>query len=309
MNPAPFFSVVMPVYNRANIVAESIESILAQTFTDYEIIVVDDGSTDDTVSVIQKYSNIRILKQENSGPGEARNLAARHATGRYLAFLDSDDLWFPWSLETYAAVIAENDSPSFIAGKHFVFKDACKIEQAVETKVSINRFEDYLDSGDEWRWFGVSSFVVRRQEFSNVGGFTSGRINAEDAELALRLGTSPGFVQITSPPTFGYRSHTGNITFDPIKSNQGLQAILSAEANGNLPGGNERRAERWRILSRHIRPHVVAAAKKGRVGTALKLYSATLSWHLKSMRLKFLLAVPVMAFVGGVKRIFGIAGD
>lgn len=309
MSPTPFFSVVMPVYNRASIVAESIESILAQTFTDYEIIVVDDGSTDGTVSVVQKYSNIRIIEQDNSGPGEARNLAVKHATGRYLAFLDSDDLWFPWSLKTYATVIAENDSPSFVAGKHFVFEDACKLNEAVESQVGINRFKDYLDSGDEWRWFGVSSFIVSRREFLSVGGFASGRINAEDAELALRLGTSPGFVQITSPPTFGYRNHIGNITFDSNKSNKGLQAILSAEAQGSLPGGSERRAERWRILSRHIRPHVVAAAKKGRVGTAMKLYFATLGWHFKAMRWSFLLAVPVLALVGSIKRIFGTVGN
>ena len=96
-------SIVMPSYNTARYIGNSIESVLAQTYTDWELIIVDDCSTDDTDEVIKKYledPRIRYLKNEcNSGAAVSRNYALREATGRWIAFLDSDDLWHPEKLE------------------------------------------------------------------------------------------------------------------------------------------------------------------------------------------------------------------
>jgi glycosyltransferase involved in cell wall biosynthesis len=94
-------SVVIPTYNRALFVSEAIDSVLAQTFTDYEIIVVDDGSTDNTQEVLKRYENwIKYIYQENSGVSAARNAGINSSTGFWLAFLDSDDKWMPRYLAT-----------------------------------------------------------------------------------------------------------------------------------------------------------------------------------------------------------------
>src|SRR3546814_65596 len=108
-----FFSVVIPTYNRKKFIGTTLKSILAQQCTDYEIIVVDDGSTDGTRESLASYgSSVRILEQPNYGPGAARNLGLGEARGDYVAFLDSDDIWFPWTLETFATLITKHDSPS-----------------------------------------------------------------------------------------------------------------------------------------------------------------------------------------------------
>ena len=96
----PAISVIIPTYNRANLISQSIESVLAQTFSDYEIIVVDDGSTDDTAAVVKAFGDrVRYVWTENGGTGHARNVGMQHARGRHFIFLDSDDEFYPYALE------------------------------------------------------------------------------------------------------------------------------------------------------------------------------------------------------------------
>src|SRR3954453_7371445 len=100
------FSVIIPAHNRVGLIGQTLKSIWAQSFTDFEVIVVDDGSIDGTVEFLRSLKeHVTVLSQRNRGPGAARNLGASHAKGEYLAFLDSDDLWFRWTLEVYAQVI------------------------------------------------------------------------------------------------------------------------------------------------------------------------------------------------------------
>ena len=113
----PQFSVLIPVYNREEYVREAIDSVLSQTFMDYELIVVDDGSTDRTPDVLESYGNrIKMVRQSNQGSVVAKNNAASVATGEYLVFLDSDDILFPFALSTYKCIIAELDFPPLIIG-------------------------------------------------------------------------------------------------------------------------------------------------------------------------------------------------
>ena len=105
-------SIIMPSYNTADYIGETIESVLAQTYLNWELIIVDDCSTDNTDSVVAKFADARIryLKNEcNSGAAIARNRALREAKGRWIAFLDSDDLWHPEKLERQVAFMQQND--------------------------------------------------------------------------------------------------------------------------------------------------------------------------------------------------------
>lgn len=110
MSTSPLVSVIVPTFNRARYLQETLESALAQTWSALEIIIVDDGSTDHTPDIVQQLmlrdSRIRYLRQENQGVSAARNRAIEMAQGQFLAFLDSDDVWFPWKLELQMKLFA-----------------------------------------------------------------------------------------------------------------------------------------------------------------------------------------------------------
>ena len=290
----PFFSVIIPTYNRATLIKEALDSVFSQTFTDYEVIIVDDGSTDGTMGVLESYGDkIKVLKQKNSGPGAARNLGSSVSLGQYLAFLDSDDLFFPWTLSTYVHVIEQSEKPSFVAGKPFRFSDLSATKEIVFEMTSFEYFNDYFASGDEWRWWGVSSFVVRRDILKAVGGFTGQWINGEDADLAMRLGTSLGFVQITLPFTFAYREHEASAMKQNDRTLAGAWWQINSEAGGLYPGGDSRSTERQRILTAHLRPVSLECLRSGSRTDAWKIYWNTFFWNLRLSRWKYLIGFPI----------------
>jgi glycosyltransferase involved in cell wall biosynthesis len=294
------FSVIIATYNRAKYITATLESLKAQEFKDYEVIVVDDGSTDNTPKVLESYAQrIRFYRQENAGPGAARNLGVSHANGEYVAFLDSDDLWFPWTLEIYAEIVRSERKPAFIAGKPFRFDDERMLSQVNAEPLQTRAFADYLASGDEWRWWGVSSFVVQRNAFESVGGFANQWINGEDADLALRLGVKRGFVQISEPFTFGYREHAASEMKNLNRTLAGAKYKVRLEQTDGYPGGRKRARERWRILTRHIRPVSLNCLRQGRRREAWELYRATLPWHISLGRWKFLIGFPLRACLPG----------
>lgn len=161
-------------------------------------------------------------------------------------------------------------------------------------------FLDYFSTGEEWLWHGVSSFVIRRDILNDVGRFADGRVNGEDAELAMRLGVAPGFVHISEPPLFGYRVHSGNITHDVQKSLAGLQLLLEGEKENRFPGGAERAQARRAIISRHIRPFALSRAKAGDLKISLELYRPVFAEAIHNRRWKFLFGLPLLAIASWI---------
>lgn len=301
----PLFSVIIPTYNRLPLLEKTLASVAGQTFRDYEIIVVDDGSRDGTLDFLETVAErVKVLTQPNRGPGAARNLGAKHAQGEYLAFLDSDDLWFSWTLETYSEAIKAT-CPSFIAGKPRCFEAENELESVANEVLKVKQFSDYLASGDEWRWWGVSSFVVRKDAFFEVGGFTEQWVNGEDADLALRFGIAPGFIQIESPFTFGYREHEISAMKNFRRTLAGGWMKVKAEQTHAYPGGRVRAHERWRILTRHLRPITMGCLQNGLWQEAWALYKGTFVWNKALGRFKYLIAFPVVALLAFLRSIIG----
>ncbi len=105
----PLVSIIIPFYKGVAWLAEAVDSVLCQTYTNYEIIIVNDGSDEDVSGFLEKYSNkIEYIYQENAGPGKARNTGLALASGEYVAFLDSDDLWLPYKLEEQIGFMEDN---------------------------------------------------------------------------------------------------------------------------------------------------------------------------------------------------------
>ena len=102
---------------------DCLESVFAQSFKDYEIIVIDDGSTDNTLKILKDFKDrIQLISKENGGAGAARQAGCDLARGQYIAFLDSDDLWFPWTLAVYNEILVKEHLPSILCGRHSFFQ-------------------------------------------------------------------------------------------------------------------------------------------------------------------------------------------
>jgi glycosyltransferase involved in cell wall biosynthesis len=286
----PTFSVIIPTYNRLSLLKLTLESVWRQTFTDYEVIVVDDGSTDDTPRYLSALGDrVTEIRQTNAGPGTARNNGAANARGTYLAFLDSDDLWFPWTLQTIAELIAKHDQPSLISASLVSFKNKTELDAIAHTETRAESFNDYLSASDRDCFVGAGMTFVRRDKFLEVGGFCAQPINLEDHDLILRLGTASGFVRILRPPTLGYRSDTNSWTKQSRRSFEGCRYLIQNEQLGVYPGGKLRRLDRRKIITRHIRPWALTFKRTGEWHPAWSLYKSTFVWNLTLHRWRFLM--------------------
>lgn len=194
----PTVSVILPTYNRAKTLERAIESVLNQTFSDFELIIIDDGSTDETSAVLSKYSglsNVRLISRLHRGCSVARNLGIGISQGRYVAFQDSDDEWFPTKLEKAVAML-EGTGPEY----GVFYSDMLRVESDgssarlkspdVEQGRLIN--EDTLDY--EVANIGIQSAVIKRESFEKVGCFDEALPRFIDLELFIRLSDHFRFV-------------------------------------------------------------------------------------------------------------------
>lgn len=285
------FSVIIPAYNRASLLRQSVESVLAQEFRDFELVIVDDGSTDATKQVLHSFGDkIRVFRQENLGPGAARNLGVQNSTGDYIAFLDSDDCWFPWTLATYARLIEENDLPSLICGALRYFSNEREIATIGPQSVASDYFPDYFTAARRGLYCGSGQMVVRRTVFLDVDGFALGKFNAEDHDLVMKLGTAPGFVNVIAPTVIACRQHADAVTRNLSRTFLGMLNLIQMEQMGQYPGGNTRRRERLGILAQHVRPLSLELLRHNEYEKAWTLYRQTFVWNLALGRLRYLAA-------------------
>jgi hypothetical protein len=296
----PFFSIIIPAYNRADSVVAAIDSSLAQSCTDHEIIVVDDGSTDATAKRLAAYGDrIRVLRQANAGGGPARHLGISNARGEYVAFLDSDDVWPTWALETYRQVITESDCPSLLLGTA-AHTDRDPRHVVIEAgALRYTRCQDFLASAPAYQWFGFSVIVVRRSCIPPVGALPASRVAAQDLFFLLMLGDQPNFVAVTSPVTAIYRRHPGNISGNAATLAAAMRNLIDQERRGLFAGGSERRASRRTLLCRSVRAASVTLLRTGMPAAAWELYRLTWMWQFSDGRWKYLFGFPV-ALVAGV---------
>jgi glycosyltransferase involved in cell wall biosynthesis len=196
-------TVVLPTHNRASTLERAINSVLNQTFSDFELIVVDDGSTDSTPAILEACAarhNVRIVSTPHRGCAAARNTGISRAQGRYVAFQDSDDEWEPRKLATAIAML-ERTGPEtgvFYSDMHVVLPDGrsgvLKTPDVTPGVLIDERTLDYLV-----RCIGIQSAVIKRECFDRVGTFDEALPRLIDLELFIRLSDHYRFVR--SPET------------------------------------------------------------------------------------------------------------
>ena len=297
-DPRALVSIVIPTHNRWPMVGEAVESVLAQTASRYELIVVDDGSTDETPRRLRDYgARITVLAQSRRGVAAARNLGVRHASGSYLAFLDSDDLWHPRKLQRQLG---------FMEGNPAV--EICQTDEIwIRTGVRVNpRNKHRKPSGDIFRasldlcLVSPSAVMMRRELFERAGGFDESLPVCEDYDLWLRIARDTeiplvpealvtrrgGHADQLSRSTWGFDrfrvTAIANLIeagLDPEKAGWALEAMtkkVTILAKGARKRGNEAMArayeERLRQMSRLVGLHApdLSAGGAERAGAGFK---------------------------------------
>jgi glycosyltransferase involved in cell wall biosynthesis len=262
MIDVPTFSVVIAAHDAARTIPATIRSVLAQTRQDFEIVVVDDGSVDDTEAALRRTTDdprVRYLRQENRGPAAARNAGVEAARGPYVALLDSDDLWLPKYLESMAAAFAAEPEAAL------AYTDAWRLDEQrrrIFRKTTMSsqnppipppRDTETLFRELLRRNFVYTSATVRRSTLAEVGGFTS-LTRSEDYELWLRIAAKGNIFVRADGVLAVYRDRPGSRVHDPVKMLEGRREIyeLVLRAYDLSPAERTLAAERLRATSEEL---------------------------------------------------------
>jgi glycosyltransferase involved in cell wall biosynthesis len=204
-------SVIVPAYNAERTILETIESVQQQTFSDFELIVINDGSTDRTLELLSTVqdSRLKIFSYENGGLSVARNRGICHATGEFIAFLDADDLWTPDKLELQLAALQQHPEAGVAySWTHFMDEQGKSFHPDKPTFFEGNVYpqllvSNFLASG--------SNPLIRRQAIESVGEFDPSVSGAADWDFWLRLAAGWPFVVVPKPQIL-YRQSSGSMS-------------------------------------------------------------------------------------------------
>lgn len=235
----PEVSVIIPTFNRGGLLLEAVTSVFQQTYQDYELIVVDDGSTDATREILKPYSDrLRYFFQENRGVSPARNVGIQKARGRWLAFLDSDDLWLPEKLERQTA---------FLAGHPEAL--VCQTQEVwVRRGKRVNpRKRHQKFSGDIFApslklcLVSPSAVMIRKDLLNAVGPFDETMPACEDYDLWLRISARHPIFLLDEPLVIKRGGHPDQLSRTvPALDRWRIQAMLKLYRSGILTEGQRR---------------------------------------------------------------------
>ncbi len=251
MTSEPLVSVIMPTYNRAEFIAQAVESVLAQDYPNWELIIIDDGSTDATDAAIAKYigPNIRCLQQDRRGPGAARNRGLAEARGSLIAFLDSDDYYLPGKLRTQAGMLAERKNLGAAHSGWRIVDEGGNLLETVEPWGNAPVLD--LKTWLMWKPVFLGGIMIRTEWFRKTGPFNPALFQTDDVEMMFRMAAAGCRMSWVKRPTVCYRQHAANITRDGLRQADDLMAAVdSFFSDGKLPG-------KIRALERDVRQYTL----------------------------------------------------
>ncbi len=253
----PAVSVIIPAYNQGQFVGQAIQSVLDQTFADFEAVVVDDGSTDDTATVIQAFRDprVRYVFQENRGLSAARNTGIRYASGDYLSYLDSDDLFLAKKLELLVSALQAAPEIGLIAGQAVpIDEDGQRAGRVFD--IALPEELEQLVLGNPLH---VGSVLVRRSWQSRAGLFDETLRSYEDWDMWLRMALAGCRMTSVAEPVSLYRFHGEQMTRQQSQMTEATFAVLDkVYSSHDLP-------ESWREL----KDAAYAAGARTRCGAGL----------------------------------------
>lgn len=249
MTKTPTVSVIIPAYNAAWCVQTAIGSVLAQDFADYELVVIDDGSTDDTAEILRAYGNrLRVIPQRNGGMSMARNRGIEESKGEFAAFLDADDWWLPGKLSRQVGLMRARPSLGFTATAARVENLGGEIINLWGCTEPEGDLLSFLFETNRGIAGGTSGLMARRELLRQVGGYDEALMGAEDADLWMRLAAITEYACIGEPLVVVLR-RPGSVSGNVETMRDG--AIRVRHKNRHLlPEGQQHRF--WRLCLANV---------------------------------------------------------
>jgi len=226
MEKQGWVSVIIPVFNGETYIVETIESVLNQTYASLELIVVDDGSTDDTQRILKDYhSRIRYVYQPNSGVSAARNHGLRLARGAYIVFLDADDVLLPTKLADQVACLDKVPTAGCVhSGWHLIDAQG----ECIDTVKPWHEAPQLdLEAWLTWCPFYLPAMLFRRHWLESAGGFDLTLLQAEDVDMLLRMSLMGCHTIWLQQPTVCYRQHGSSIMQNALQQAESIMRVMS----------------------------------------------------------------------------------
>lgn len=216
-------SVIIPAYNAERFIRQTLDSVKNQTFRDFEVLVVDDGSTDETAKIVESYSDpVFCLRKTNGGVSSARNYGIEKARGKYIAFLDADDVWMPEKLEKQVALLESNPDVGLCYTAAIVVDENSNEKGRIEAKKYDDATEGLLLN---MNILILSSSFVRKDIVLQTGGFDSEFSTCADKDYWLRLSLLTKFAPVNEF-LVKYRDVSGSMSSDPELSRRDTLGVL-----------------------------------------------------------------------------------
>jgi glycosyltransferase involved in cell wall biosynthesis len=261
----PRVSVIVPTFNRAALLVEAIDSVLAQQGVAFELIVVDDGSTDGTPDVLADYgSRITVIRQENRGVSAARNRGVAAGRGELIAFLDSDDLWRPGKLRTQVAYMDAHPELGICQTEEIWIRDGRRVNPRLRHRKTAGIF---FERSLELCLVSPSAVMLRRELFKAVGGFDEDLPACEDYDLWLRIGHRHPVGLIDAPLVVKRGGHPDQLSRQPGLDRHRIRAIAKLLDGGLLDAAQRRAA--LRVLAAKCTIYAQGCRRHGREEEAL----------------------------------------
>jgi len=229
MNSKPTISVVIPAYNAAHYLSDTIHSVLAQSYTDWELLIINDGSTDTTESVVNRYcqqdGRIQLVTKENGGVSSSRNLGATLAKGELIAFLDADDKWLPNKLAVHAEYMHSHPEVGVsFARVELMNSDGSSMNKLTSNQLTQLQPQEFLYSNPT---VTTSNVVIRRDLFHKMQGFDQTINHSEDMELLFRIASCSDFkIEGINQTLVQYRIHNTGLSSTLKNMEDGWKKML-----------------------------------------------------------------------------------
>lgn len=250
---SPRVSVIVPCFNQAPFLAEAVESVLAQTYPSIELIVVDDGSDDNTAAVASRYEQVRYLHQANRGAPSARNAGLEASRGEMVAFLDSDDRLLPDAIELGAeTLIARPDCAAAVGACRNIDAGGSRLDVPHQPLIHTDHYVALLKS---CFILSGSSVLFRRSALDEVGGFDAALVRGDDYDLYLRIARRFP-IHCHGRVVTEYRRHSTSLTKDPLATMRGELGALRRQRR--LVRGSRESGARRSGIRRARRTHGAA---------------------------------------------------